>query len=73
MGLLGAFLLADNLLSDALPSRVLYPFVIASVVNASIWENLQSGARHRARAGIHCLLFLDGVAFSATSGWRYLQ
>jgi raffinose/stachyose/melibiose transport system permease protein len=65
MGLLGAFLLSQITRFQML-FRVVYfiPFVIASVVNASIWENLLDPERGigpaLAQLGIP---FLDGVAF----------
>ncbi len=55
MGLLGAFLLSQITRFQML-FRVVYfiPFVIASVVNClNMGEPVRSGARHRARAGIH--------------------
>jgi raffinose/stachyose/melibiose transport system permease protein len=65
MGLLGAFLLSQITRFQML-FRVVYfiPYVIASVVNASIWENLLDPERGigpaLAQVGIP---FLDGVAF----------
>ena len=65
MGLLGAFLLSQITRFQML-FRVVYfiPFVIASVVNASIWENLLDPELGigPALASIG-LPFLDGVAF----------
>jgi raffinose/stachyose/melibiose transport system permease protein len=65
MGLLGAFLLSQITRFQML-FRVVYfiPFVIASVVNASIWENLLDPERGigPALASIG-LPYLDGVAF----------
>jgi raffinose/stachyose/melibiose transport system permease protein len=65
MGLLGAFLLSQITRFQML-FRVVYfiPYVIASVVNTSIWENLLDPERGigpaLAQVGIP---FLDGVAF----------
>ncbi|MDX6722731.1 MAG: raffinose/stachyose/melibiose transport system permease protein, partial [Solirubrobacteraceae bacterium] len=65
MGLLGAFLLS-RITRFAMVFRVLYfiPYVIASVVNASIWENLLDPFRglgpELSKIGIP---FLDGVSF----------
>jgi raffinose/stachyose/melibiose transport system permease protein len=65
MGLFGAFLLS-RITRFAMVFRVLYfiPYVVASVVNASIWENLLDPYRglgpELAKIGIP---FLDGVSF----------